>query len=168
MPGACEFAFASRGDPVAGRLWLPDGAGPHALALVTGGIGDTTPTAPLCETLAANGVAAACFDLPLQGARASRKLSDRLVRAARSEAPTRTEARLVDAFRKQVAADLSAARAVLVARSDVDGGRLACLALEPGAEAAAAWAGEIGVTVVRCTASEAGGAIAELGAALAR
>jgi dienelactone hydrolase len=168
VPEAHDFAFTSRGDPVSGRLWLPESAGPHPLALVTAGLGDGAGAAPRCEALAANGVAAACFDLPLQGARASRKLSDRLLRAVRSEAPTRAEAQLVEAFRKQVAADLSAARAVLLARSDLDGGRLACLALEPGAEAAAAWGGQIGVTVVRCAPSDAGGAIAELAATLRR
>lgn len=166
------FAFTSRGDPVQGRLWVPPGAGPHPLVWVVAGVGEASgqATAPaLCERLASAGMIAAHFDLPLQGARASRKLSDRLVRAVRSEAPTPTEARLSEAFRTQVGAELGTATALLAARTDVDAERLACLALEPGAEAVAAWAEQAGgVHLVRGKASAADAAIAELVAALVR
>jgi hypothetical protein len=111
----------------------------------------------------AAGVAAACFDLPLQGERASRKLSGRLQQAATSAEPTRAEAQLYAAFTEQVAADLSAARAVLGGRSDIDMERLGCLALEPGATAAVTWAGQAGdVCFARCEPDDASQALEQL------
>ena len=51
---------------------------------------------------------------------------------------------------KKVAADLSAARALLSRRADLDPQRLGCLALDPGATPAATWAERAGdVCLVR-------------------
>jgi predicted alpha/beta-hydrolase family hydrolase len=108
-----RFSFASRGDTVEGRLWCPPALARHPLVLITPGVGASAalPTlTSLGERLQSAGVAAACFDLPLQGQRASRKLSERLEQAAKSAAPSRAEAQLYAAFAGQVAADLSAAR----------------------------------------------------------
>lgn len=161
-----RFAFTSRGDTVVGRLWLPATAAPHRLVLITPGLGQAAAEpafTSLGEALASAGVAAACFDLPLQGKRASRKLSGLLQQAATSAEPTRAEAQLYAAFTEQVAADLAAARGALGGRSDMNAGRIGCLALEPGATAAAAWAKQAGgVRVARCELRAAGGSIERL------
>lgn len=162
MPVAHEFRFGSRGDWVTGRLWLPHAAGPHPLVLVSAPLGhDTERVHPLCAGIAAGGAAAACFDLPLHGARSSRKLSAERLLAADATKPTPAEAALRSAFRSQVAADLDAARARLVARADLDAKHVACLALEPGAEAAAAWARQQpDLHLLRCTMQDAEASIA--------
>jgi dienelactone hydrolase len=161
-----RFAFTSRGDTVEGRLWLPATAAPHRLVLITPGLGQAAAEPSLTalgEALASAGVAAACFDLPLQGERSSRKLSALLQQAATSAEPTRAEAQLYAAFTEQVAADLAAARAALGARHDIDVDPIGCLALEPGATAAAAWAERTGdVCVARCKPPAAGGSIERL------
>jgi hypothetical protein len=165
-----RFSFASRGDTVEGRLWCPPALARHPLVLITPGVGASAalPTlTSLGERLQSAGVAAACFDLPLQGQRASRKLSERLEQAAKSAAPSRAEAQLYAAFAGQVAADLSAARALLCRRRDVEPERLGCLALEPGAEAAARWAERAGgVRLARCEVANAHAAIERLTRAL--
>jgi dienelactone hydrolase len=170
VTGFERFAFTSRGDVVEGRLWCPPTATRHPLVLITPGVGDCAALPALTwlgETLASAGVAAACFDLPLQGERASRKLSGRLQQAATSAEPTRAEAQLYAAFSLQVAADLSAARTALCSRSDIEPGRLGCLALEPGAEAAARWAERAGdVRLARCEVSNAHSAVQHLSGAL--
>ena len=141
MPEPLRFALISRGDPVGGRLWLGAGLA-RPLVLVTPPLGSATDApavAALCAALAAAGLAAAALDLPLQGERASRKLSARLAASASHERST-ADQRLWDAFLRQAALDLAAAVRELGTRREVDARRLGCVAFEPGAEAALAWA----------------------------
>jgi hypothetical protein len=160
------FSFTSRGDTVEGRLWCPPALARHPLVLITPGVGAgaALPTlTSLGEMLQSAGVAAACFDLPLQGERASRKLSARREQAATSAEPTRAEAHLDAAVAGQVAAEHSAARALLCRRRDLEPERLGCLALEPGAEAAAGWAERAGgIHLARCEVAGAHSAIERL------
>jgi dienelactone hydrolase len=137
------FEFVSRGDPVAGRLWIGPSEGTRPLVLVAPGLG-SSKRAPeveaLCGALARAGLAAAAIDLPLQGERASRKLSARLLDCAQARGRSPTDGRLWAEFVRQTASDLAAAVAALASRADLATERLACVAFEPGAEAAEAWA----------------------------
>jgi dienelactone hydrolase len=141
VQGPLRFALFSRGDPVGGRLWLGPGLA-RPLVLVTPPLGSATdapPVAALSAALAAAGLAAAALDLPLQGERASRKLSARL-QASAGGTRSAADQRLWDAFLRQAALDLAAATRELAARREVDARQLGCVAFEPGAEAALAWA----------------------------
>jgi hypothetical protein len=138
-----RFAFTSRGDPVAGRLWPGRAAGARPLVLVTPALGASQHAAEietLCEALAEVGLPAATLDLPLQGERASRKLSQRLLAAATAPRRSAADERLWAEFVRQASSDLAAAVAVLGARRELAAERLACVAFEPGAAAAEAWA----------------------------
>jgi dienelactone hydrolase len=133
----------SRGDHVPGRLWLEAGSRPRPLVLVAPALGagkDASDVAALCREIAAAGMAAAAIDLPLQGERASTKLSARLAVCAAQGARTPMDRLLWDEFLRQTALDLAAAREMLVQRREVEASRSACVAYEPGAAAAAAWA----------------------------
>jgi predicted alpha/beta-hydrolase family hydrolase len=154
-----RFEFVSRGDPVAGRLWSGPSGSARPLVLVAPALG-SSQHAPeveaLCRALAEAGLAAAAFDLPLSGARESRKLSARLLGAARQRERDAADERLWAEFVRQTAADLAAAAAVLAARGGAAAGGLGLVAFEPGAEAAARWAaGEPRVRSVQCVAADA-------------
>jgi hypothetical protein len=141
VAGPHRFTLFSRGDRIGGRLWLGAGLA-RPLVLVTPPLGSATDApavAALGAALAAAGLAAAALDLPLQGERASRKLSARLAASAGS-ARSVADQRLWDAFLRQAALDLAAAARELGTRREVDARRLGCVAFEPGAEAALAWA----------------------------
>jgi len=139
------FEFTSRGDPVSGRLWLGPGPRISPLVLVAPAMG-SCQRAPaveaLCAALARAGLAGAAIDLPLQGDRASSKLSARLAAcgARKDEERTGAEQLLWGEFLRQAALDLAAAADVLARRDDLDGARLGCVGFEPGGEAAAAFA----------------------------
>ena len=141
---ACEaFEAVSRGDFVLGLLWLGPGAGPRPLVLITPPIGsgkDATEITALGRALSQHGLAAAAIDLPLQGERASTKLSDRLTRCATQSERAASDRLLWDEFLRQGALDLAAAAAALARRPEIQLERLACVAFEPGAEASAGWA----------------------------
>jgi hypothetical protein len=138
-----RFEGVSRGDHVPGRLWLGAGAGRRPLVLVAPALGagkDASEVAALCRALASEGLAAAAIDLPLQGERASTKLSARLAACASRAERGGRDALLWDEFVRQAALDLGAARAALARRREIEPARAACVAFEPGAAAAAAWA----------------------------
>jgi hypothetical protein len=138
-----RFEFVSRGDPVAGRLWIGPSEGPRPLVLVTPGLGSSQRTPEveaLCRALVQYGLAAASIDLPLSGERASRKLSARLLDCAPRRERSAADERLWAAFVRQTACDLAAAAEMLASRGDLAAGCLGCVAFEPGAEAAAQWA----------------------------
>jgi hypothetical protein len=111
--------------------------------VVTAAIGSgkhAAPVATLCRALSKQGLAAAAIDLPLQGERASTKLSDRLAQCATQRELAATDRLLWDEFLRQSALDISAATEALAKRPEILLERLACVAFEPGAEAGAGWA----------------------------
>ena len=142
MPEPLRFALVSRGDPVSGLLWIGPAEAARPLVLVTPALGSSTDApevAALCRALAAAGLAAAALDLPLQGERASRKLSARLLDCARRE-KSATDQRLWHAFLRQAALDLAAAAGELASHATLDARQLGCVAFDPGGEAALEWA----------------------------
>jgi len=94
----------------------------------------------LCAALAEAGFAAAAVDLPLQGERASRKLSARLAACVARPERAGVDLLLWQEFLRQAEHDLAAAADALATRRELDLTRVACLGFEPGAEAAAALA----------------------------
>jgi dienelactone hydrolase len=105
------FEFASRGDRVPGRVWLPRrGEGPFPLiVLQTGWHG--AQDAPALDAVAASwtrgGAAVASIDLPLHGERASAKVG-RLLRAGLGLEPGAgaLATAVVDEFSRQAVLDL--------------------------------------------------------------
>jgi dienelactone hydrolase len=144
--GACDgeaFEVVSRGDFVEGLLWPGAGVGPRPLVVVTPAIGSgkrAAEIATLCRALSKQGLAAVAIDLPLQGERASAKLSDRLTHCATQRELAATDRLLWDEFLRQSALDLEAATAALARRPEISLERLACVAFEPGSRAATGWA----------------------------
>jgi dienelactone hydrolase len=143
-PSGERFEVASRGDFVPGRLWQRASAsGPLPLVLIVPALGagkDASEVEALGDALAAEGWAAAAIDLPLQGTRASAKLSARLAGCA-TEAPAEPSQRLLwDEFVHQAALDLAATLAALRLRQALDAERVGCVAFASGAAAAEAWA----------------------------
>jgi dienelactone hydrolase len=138
-----RFEFVSRGDPVAGRLWIGPSESACPLVLVAPGLG-SSQRAPeveaLCRALVHAGLAAAVIDLPLAGERASRKLSARLLDGALRRERSAADERLWAEFVRQTAADLAAAAEALAGRPDLETGALGLVAFEPGAGAAAGFA----------------------------
>jgi len=94
----------------------------------------------LCRTLVAAGLSAAAIDLPLQGERASAKLSARIAHCASGRALGAADQLLWREYLRQVACDLDATRAALAHGGGVRPGAVGCAAFEPGAAAALAWA----------------------------
>jgi hypothetical protein len=155
-----RFEVISRGDVVPGLLWR--GASASApLVLIAPALGagkDAGDVATLARACLGAGWDVAAVDLPLQGERASAKLSARLAAQPRSAA----DRLLREEFVRQAAFDLAAARAELSARTGA--GRFACVACAPSAAAAEAFgAREPRVPVV---VAEAGAAPAALVARL--
>jgi hypothetical protein len=139
------FEAVSRGDFVRGLLWLGAGRGPRPLVIVTPALGSdkhATEIAALCRALRKEGLAAAAIDLPLQGERASSKLSERLSHCATRSERAATDQLLWDAFLQQSALDIAAATGALARRPEIRLDRLACVAFEPGGEAGAGWASQ--------------------------
>jgi hypothetical protein len=165
---AVRFEYTSRGDRVTGRLLLPpEPNGRRPLALVGHGAGGSKD-APYLDAAVGPwvraGAAVASIDFPLHGERASAKLSARIAKPPQGEA----DRLLREEFLRQSALDLGAARAALAARAGAE--RFACVACEPSAWAAEAFAAsDAGVSVV--TAEPGAGAaevVARLRRALAR
>lgn len=141
------FTVVSRGDFVTGLLFSSSPRGPHPLVLVTAALGSdkrSSTIARLCRALVHEGLCAAVIDLPLQGERASAKLSDWLLRCVTQRDRTEADRLLWDEFLHQSALDLSATCTALARRPMILGERIGCVALNPGAEAAAAWAARDG------------------------
>ena len=137
------FEVVSRGDFVTGRLWLGPGAVPRPLVLITPPIGsgkDASEITMFCRALSQHGLAAAAIDLPLQGERASTKLSERLTHCATHSELAASDRLLWNEFLRQGALDMAAAAEALARRPEILVERLACVGFEPGAEAGAGWA----------------------------
>jgi dienelactone hydrolase len=146
-PAACDerFEVVSRGDPVPGRLWLGEGPAPRPLVLLVPALGahkDSSDVRALSRALAADGWAAAAIDLPLQGERASPKLSARLAACAAAERRRDGDRLLWDEFVRQAARDLSAVRRNLALRAGIRGEAVACVAHASAAAPARAWAAQ--------------------------
>lgn len=142
-PAAPEaFTVSSRGDFVPGLLWLAPAAAPRPLVLIAPPLGRGR-RAPEVEQVAhvlwRDGLAAASLDLPLQGDRASAKLSARLLDCA-AGSPRSVDALLWEEFLHQSALDLAAFCDALRGRPGLRAERVGCVAMEPGAAAAVAWA----------------------------
>ena len=138
-----RFEVASRGDFVPARWWRSAVAsGPCALVLIVPALGagkDASEVEALAHAIASEGWAAAAIDLPLQGERASAKLSARLAACAARPPADGAERLLWDEFLRQTALDLGATLDALGRRQPLDAERVACVAYAP-AEAAEAWA----------------------------
>jgi dienelactone hydrolase len=158
-----RFEVVSRGDVVPGLLWRGAGASAAPLVLIVPALGaakDAPEVAALARACAAEGWCAAALDLPLHGERASAKLSARIAKPPQGEA----DRLLREEFLRQSALDLGAARAALAARAGAE--RFACVACEPSAWAAEAFAAsDAGVSVVT---AEPGAGAAEVVARLRR
>lgn len=134
------FEYTSRGDRVPGRLRLPpSGAGPFPLVLLAEGPLDAAaPARPVAEELAVawagRGAAVARIDLPLLGARASAKLSERLVALVADRARLQAlDAELWLSFVRQSRSDLGRALDGLLALEAVDAERAAFVGFGLGA-----------------------------------
>jgi dienelactone hydrolase len=133
---AIGFEFASRGDRVPGRLWLPPrGAGPFPLVLLQHGLGGSKQ-APYLDATAPvwvrGGAAVASIDFPLHGERASAKLSEPL--ALRGPA-------LAAELMRQAVIDLRRALDAAAALPGVDGDRVAYAGFSLGAIVGATFCG---------------------------
>jgi hypothetical protein len=141
--GSERFEVASRGDLVPGRLWQAGGAsGARPLVLIVPAPGsgkDAGEVVALARAIAAEGWAAAAIDPPLQGERASAKLSARLAACAAQPPAEGVDRLLWEEFVRQTALDLGATLDALGRRGALDAARTTCVAYAPAA-AAEAWA----------------------------
>jgi hypothetical protein len=139
-----RFELVSRGDIVPGRLWSSGaGARPHALVLIVPALEtgkDASEVAALGCAVAAQGWLAAAVDLPLQGERASAKLSPRLAACAAAEPRAELDRLLWGEFLHQSALDLAAALERLRRGAAAGAECVACVAYASAAAAVAAWA----------------------------
>ena len=138
-----RFEVASRGDLVPGRLWQSaGGSGPRPLVLIVPALGaskDAREVETLARSIAAEGWVAAAIDLPLQGERASAKLSARLAACAAQPPAAGGDRLLWEEFLRQTALDLGATLEALARRRAFDAERVACVAYAQAA-ATEAWA----------------------------
>lgn len=137
-----HFEFASRGDRVHGRVWLPKRtAADHPLVLLQPG-GAEAATAPLlestCTRWVAAGVGVATIDLPLHGARADHKLAAK-VDAALGAAAGDAASDLAFEFARQAVIDHERALDVLLGLDGVDPARIAFAGFGRGALIGAAF-----------------------------
>ena len=142
-PGGERFELVSRGDHVPGRVWWKGGAQPRAIVWIVPALGsgkDAREVDALARALVAEGFAAAAIDLPLQGERASAKLSARLAASAGADPRGDSDRVIWEGFLTQAALDLAAAHRALGRSRALDPEALACVAFASGAAAAAAWA----------------------------
>jgi dienelactone hydrolase len=148
-PSICEpeserFEVASRGDLVPGRLWRGAAAvGPRPLVLIVPPLGagkDAGEVEALARAIAGEGWAAAAIDLPLQGERASAKLSARLAACAARPPGAGADRLLWEEFLRQTAHDLRATLAALARRAALADALVACVAFAPATEAAETFA----------------------------
>lgn len=143
QPESERFEVASRGDLVPVRLWRGAGPGPRGLVLILPALGagkEAVEVAELAQAIAGEGWSAAALDLPLQGERASAKLSARLAACAAHPPATDPDRLLWEEFLRQATHDLGAALAALVRREALADGRVACIAFAGATAAAEAWA----------------------------
>jgi len=132
------FEYSSRGDRVTGRLLLAGAVdSPRPLVLLQHGIGGSKE-APYIDATAGpwaeRGCAVASIDFPLHGARASAKLTERLLATLR--APERADAAsaaLAHEFFHQAVVDLRRALSALADHPAVDPARVAYAGFSLGA-----------------------------------
>jgi dienelactone hydrolase len=131
------FEFASRGDRVPGRAWLPPrGDGPFPLILLQHGAHGAQDAPALDEAAACwtrEGVAVASIDLPLHGERASAKLG-RLLRAGLDLEPGAgaLASAVATEFTRQAVLDLRRCLDALGRLEAIDCGRVAYAGLGLG------------------------------------
>lgn len=135
---AFHFEFSSRGDRVSGRLLLPgDREGPVPLILLQHGIGGSKNADYLDATAGPwvrRGSAVASIDFPLHGARASAKLTERLLGTLRDPAQANAEATLLaHEFFHQAVVDLQRAISALAELPAIDSKRIAYAGFSLGA-----------------------------------
>jgi dienelactone hydrolase len=138
--------FSSRGDRVSGRLLLPpNGDGPFPLILLQHGAGGSKDVPYLDATAGPwgrRGVAVASIDFPLHGARASAKLSERLLGGLENPAePGEGGAILRREFFAQAVVDLRRALDALEQLPEIDGERVAFAGFSLGTVVGAAFCG---------------------------
>lgn len=131
-----DFEFSSRGDRVAGRLWLPaEASAPYPLVLLQHGRHGSKDS-PYIEQVGLpwvrGGAALACIDFPLHGSRRNAKLSPLLDAIAQPQASAATRAICAD-FVEQAVCDLRSALDVLSAQPEIDAQRIAYAGLSLGA-----------------------------------
>jgi hypothetical protein len=142
-PAYERFEVVSRGDLVPGLLWRNPARGRCPLVLIAPAVGsakEAPEVEALCRALLAAQVSAAAIDLPLQGERASAKLSVRLAHCASGRPLGPADQLLWHEYLRQVALDLDATRAALARGDGVRPEAVGCVAFEPGGAAALAWA----------------------------
>jgi hypothetical protein len=133
--GSERFEVASRGDLVPGRLWQAGGAtGARPLVLIVPAPGSGKDAGEVVAL-----ARAAAIDPPLQGERASAKLSARLAACAAQPPAEGVDRLLWEEFVRQTALDLGATLDALGRRGALDAARTTCVAYAPAA-AAEAWA----------------------------
>lgn len=135
-----RFELRSRGDRVSGRLLLPrQRHAPCPLILLQHGLGGSSD-APYLDTAGVpwvrRGVALACMDLPLHGARSEQKLADQI--AAGAGGPPQGEPLGVD-FARQALLDLASTLDAVSALEDIDEKRVAFAGFSLGAMLGAAF-----------------------------
>jgi dienelactone hydrolase len=144
QPESERFEVASRGDLVPARLWRGAAAvGRRPLVLIVPPLGagkDAGEVEALARAIAGEGWAAAAIDLPLQGERASAKLSARLAACAARPPGAGADRLLWEEFLRQAVHDLAATLAALARRGARADAGLACVAFAPATAAAEAWA----------------------------
>ncbi len=132
---ALRFEYSSRGDRVGGRVLLPpEGTAPAPLVLLQHGLGHSAEASYLEATGApwsARGAAVACIDLPLHGARADRKLTQRLALGLTGADPFGAELALE--FARQAIIDMKRAVDALVTLDAIDSERIAFAGFSLGA-----------------------------------
>jgi len=135
---AIHFEYSSRGDRVGGRLLLADdGDAPRPLILLQHGIGGSRNAEYLDATAGPwvrRGCAVASIDFPLHGARASAKLTERLLATLRAPDRANAEATaLAHEFFHQAVVDLRRALTALAGHPAVDPSRTAYAGFSLGA-----------------------------------
>jgi predicted esterase len=136
-----RFEVSSRGDRVLGRLMLPErGSRPFPLIVLQHGFGGACDADYIDATAApwvADGAAVVAIDLPLHGARADRKLAER-VREAFGD-PMGPMSQLAVEFARQSVIDLERTFDAIASLDVIDPDRCAFAGFSMGAMLGAAW-----------------------------
>lgn len=135
---AVRFAYASRGDRVPGRLWLPDATAAAPLVLLQHGLGGSKDADYLdsaARPWVAGGAAVLSVDFPLHGERADAKLSQQLLAGMAPDASDAAHARraLLTEFGRQAVVDLRRALDAAEHLPGVDATRVAYAGFSLGA-----------------------------------
>jgi dienelactone hydrolase len=136
-----RFELSSRGDRVPGRLLLPpEGRGPFPLVLLQHGAGGSKESPYLDASggpWARRGLAVACIDFPLHGARADQKIAALLPEGREPRGPN--GAALAFEFARQAVIDLEHTLDALASLDEIDSERIAYAGFSLGALLGAAF-----------------------------